>query len=216
MGDVLSLSDTAHRLCGALSDTLAIGMGSGMAQMRATILRDRDNTPSRIMGLSRRARTMELEWQQLREQIRQKIAAAGQAVQLVYLTEQDPPGPQPFMYTIGNHHFGLPELLIVDTDLAAFADVLNRLGKIQRDRGSALADEERVDIGGRFPLRIVDAGEIGRTGYATFVGIYYGTRDYEVRQVLLPDTNGRWPDTPGCDLPYARQPVLSKTRRRDH
>jgi DNA-binding transcriptional LysR family regulator len=33
MGDLLTLSDTARRLRGALSDTLMIGMGSGMAQI---------------------------------------------------------------------------------------------------------------------------------------------------------------------------------------
>ncbi|CAN5429743.1 LysR family transcriptional regulator [soil metagenome] len=33
MGDLLSLTDTARRLRGALFDTLTIGMGSGMAQM---------------------------------------------------------------------------------------------------------------------------------------------------------------------------------------
>ena len=33
MGDLLSLSDTARRLRGELSDTLTIGMGSGMAQI---------------------------------------------------------------------------------------------------------------------------------------------------------------------------------------
>jgi DNA-binding transcriptional LysR family regulator len=33
VGDVLSLSDTAQRLRGAPSDTLTVGMGSGMAQM---------------------------------------------------------------------------------------------------------------------------------------------------------------------------------------
>lgn len=33
MGDLLSLSDTARRLRGALTDTLTIGMGSGMAQI---------------------------------------------------------------------------------------------------------------------------------------------------------------------------------------
>jgi DNA-binding transcriptional LysR family regulator len=33
VGDVLSLTDTAQRLRGALSDTLTIGMGSGMAQI---------------------------------------------------------------------------------------------------------------------------------------------------------------------------------------
>ena len=33
VGDVLSLSDTARKLRGAPSDTLTIGMGSGMAQI---------------------------------------------------------------------------------------------------------------------------------------------------------------------------------------
>ncbi len=33
MSDLLTLSDTARRLRGALSDTLTIGMGSGMAQI---------------------------------------------------------------------------------------------------------------------------------------------------------------------------------------
>jgi hypothetical protein len=150
------------------------------------------------------------EWEQIGEDLRQKIAAAGQAVQVVHLTEQDPPDAHPFMYTIGNHQYGLPELLLVGTADVAFVDVLNRLGKLQRDRRTGFADEERVNVGGRFPLRIVDAGEIGRSEYATFVGMYYATQDYEVRQVLLPDTKGRWPDTPGCDLPYAEQPILSK------
>jgi len=153
---------------------------------------------------------MEREWEQLRAQIREKIAKSGQVVQIVYVGELDRPGRQPFMYTIGNHSHGLPELLIVGTDLEVFAGVLNRLGKLQRDRKNAFADEERVSVGGKFPLRIVDAGEIGRTKYASFVRLYYSTNDYEVRQVLLPDTKGRWPDTPGCDLPYAHQPVLSK------
>jgi Domain of unknown function (DUF4262) len=159
---------------------------------------------------------LEAEWEQIGEQLRQKIAAAGQAVQVVHLTEEDPPGAQPFMYTIGNHQFQLPELLLVGTADVAFVDVLNRLGKIQRDRRTGFADEERVNIGGRFPLRIVDAGEIGRAEYATFVGIYYATQDYEVRQVLLPDTQGRWPDMPSCDLPYADQPILSKINRAKH
>jgi hypothetical protein len=159
---------------------------------------------------------IEREWAQFRAQIHDKIAKSGQAVQIVSITERDRPGARPFMYTIGNHAHGLPELLIIDTALEAFAGVLNRLGKIQRDRKAAFADEERVSIGGKFPLRIVDAGEVGRTQYASFVRIYYGTQDYQVRQVLLPDTQGRWPDTPGCDLPYANQPVLSKLPTTKH
>ena len=155
-------------------------------------------------------------WEKLRRDIAVKIEASGQAVQIVHLTATDPPGSRPFMYTIGNYHRGLPELLVVDTDAEFVAGILNRLGTIQRDRGKAFADEEIVSVGGKYPLRIVDAGVIGRKRYATFVGIFYGTDNYEVRQVLLPDTQGRWPDTPGCDAPYRNQPVLSAIGRTRH
>jgi hypothetical protein len=157
------------------------------------------------------------QWQRIRDDIHRKIARHGQCVQVVYLTKDDPPGVhQPFMYTLGNHERGLPELLIVGTTEKVFVDVLNRLGKIQRDRSEALTDGEIVSVGGKYPLRVVDAGEVGRTQYATFVGIYYETDIYEVRQVLLPDTQGRWPDTPGCDAPYRDQPILSAIRRSKH
>ena len=155
-------------------------------------------------------------WEKLRSDIAAKIEDSGQAVQVVYLTEHDPPGKQPFMYTIGNYHRGLPELLVVGTDSDIIAGGLNRLGKIQRDRGKGFEDEELVSVGGKFPVRIVDAGVAGRKRYATFVGIFYGTDSYEVRQVLLPDTEGRWPDAPGCDAPYRNQPILSTTGQTRH
>jgi Domain of unknown function (DUF4262) len=158
----------------------------------------------------------EREWIRIRKQIREAIMTSQQSVQIVCLTEYDPPGSHPFMYTIGNYAHGLPELLLVGTDQRGLGGVLNVLGHIQRERGTAFADEELVSIGGQFPLRIVDAGETGRTKYATLVGKYYETRDYEVRQVLLCDTKGRWPDTPGCDLPYARHPILSKISQSKH
>lgn len=151
-----------------------------------------------------------------RRQVTDNIAERGQQVQVVHITKDDPPDSKPFMYTIGNYHLGLPELLIVDTDKRIFVDVLNRLGKLQRDRKRAFADEELVSMGGRFPLRIVDAGVVGRTEYASFVGIFYDSQNYEVRQVIIPDTQGRWPDQPGCDLPFARQPILSHIGRVVH
>jgi uncharacterized protein DUF4262 len=149
---------------------------------------------------------IEREWAQIRAQLREKIAKAGQAVQIVHLTERGRPGSRPFMYTIGNYAHGLPELLIVDTDVDAFAGVLNRLGKIQRDRKLAFADEERVSSGGRFPLRIVDAGEIGRTEYASFVGLYYGTRDYGASGALARH------EGPLARYARLRSPLRSSTR----
>lgn len=153
-------------------------------------------------------------WAQLRRQITENITKDGQSVQIIGPSEG--PDSQPFMYTIGNFHHGLPELLLIDVDKREFAGILNRLGKMQRDRKRAFADEELVGIGGKFPVRMVDAGVVGRTKYAKFVGIFYNTQNYEVRQVIIPDLQGRWPDQPGCDLPYARQPVLSQIGRTKH
>jgi hypothetical protein len=158
--------------------------------------------------------TIEQEWQKYRETIRANIAKHGRSIQAVGSTEQNAPGSQPFMYTVGNYAQGFPELLIVGTDQAGFGGVLNRLSAIQIERNKAFEHEELVSVGGKFPLRIIDAGDIGRRDYAYFARIYYDSDTVDVRQVLLPDTKGRWPDTPGCDAPYRDQPILSAAKWR--
>jgi len=155
--------------------------------------------------------TIGQEWLQIRETIRANIAKHGRSIQAVGGTEFDTPNVQQFAYTVGNHELGLPELLIVDT--TKLSGVLNRLSEIQRDRERAFEHEELVSIGGRFPLRIIDTGELGHRKYAHFARLYYDTDTVEVRQVLIPDTCGRWPDTPGCEAPYRNQPILSARPR---
>ncbi len=150
------------------------------------------------------------------KRIRELIDKHGQYVQAVSVAKIDPPDAQPFMYTIGNHEHGLPELLIVGTDQDAFGSIMNRLGKLQRDRGRAFEHEERVNLGGRVSVRILDAGEMARTRYTKLVGAFYGTEEYEVRQVLVPDTKGRWPDDPTCDKPYSSQPMMSSMKTSRH
>lgn len=118
------------------------------------------------------------------------------------------------MYTIGNHALGLPELLVVGTVDKAIAGILNALSEIQSNRGTAFTHDELVYVGGKHPLRIVDTGAYGHQHYACFARIYYATDAVEVRQVLLPDSRGRWPDTPGCDPPYRNQPILSAEKSR--
>ncbi len=157
--------------------------------------------------------TIEQEWVEIREVIRAQIEKHGRCIQVVGGTESDLPGWQPFMYTIGNHALNLPELLIVGTDKAMFGSLLNQLSKIQSERGKAFEHEELVSAVGRFPYRIVDAGDIGREQYACFARMYYASESVEVRQVLLPDVQGRWPDTPGCDAPYRGQPILSAIKQ---
>jgi hypothetical protein len=155
--------------------------------------------------------TIEQEWLQFREAIRTNIAKHGRCIQAVGETESDALGLEPFSYTVGNHGLGLPELLIVGT--TKFSGILNRLSEIQRDRGRAFEHEELVSIGGTFPLRIIDTGDLGHREYACFARLYYDSNTVEVRQVLIPDTKGRWPDTPGCDAPYRDQPILSTIKR---
>jgi hypothetical protein len=153
--------------------------------------------------------TIQQQWLEFCETIRAHIAKHGRSIQAVGVTEGDAPGTQPFMYTVGNHALGLPELLIVGTDKATFGGILNQLSQMQIERKRAFEHEELVSVGGKFPLRIIDTGDLGHRKYAYFARIYYDSDTVEVRQVLLPDPQGRWPDTPGCAAPYREQPILS-------
>jgi hypothetical protein len=147
-----------------------------------------------------------------RATIRDNIAAYGQHVMRVLLTADDPPDAPEFMYTIGNHEHGLPELLIVGFGDSPFVGILNDLGSMQRRRRRGFIHDQVVDLGGSFPVRIVDAGRIGREEYAIQVGVYYRTEAFEVRQVLICDRRGRFPDDPDCEEPYSKQPILSSMR----
>jgi hypothetical protein len=143
-----------------------------------------------------------------RQGIRGMIDRHGQMLQSVHASKGDPSDFLPFIYTIGNHEHGLPELLFVAVDIEGFGEMLNMLGELQRDRRRGLSPGEVVDLGGRFPVRIVDAGEIGRTDYAVQAGVFYDTDVFEVRQVLIPDPEGHWPGDPACAFPYSSQPRL--------
>lgn len=134
-------------------------------------------------------------------QIEANIAAHGQHL----LGVMD--GGEPFLYTIGNHARGLPELLAVGVDPSVFAGVLNHLGRMQRARGRAFEDGEILDLGGRFPVKAVMCGPAGIEDYAIQAGVHYG-EGVEVAQILVPDEEGRFPDEEGCREPYASQPIL--------
>jgi hypothetical protein len=146
----------------------------------------------------------------LRDKFRAIIEAHGQMLMRVHPDVGDPPGTLPFVYTIGNHQHGLPELLVVGFDGTGYeAQVLNLLGAMQRERGTGFHDGELVSLGGSLPVRIIDAGAAGRCEFAVQVGVYYGTDAFDVRQVVLSDPLGRWPGDPQCEAPYSRQPLLS-------
>jgi hypothetical protein len=111
----------------------------------------------------------------------------------------------PFAYTIGNWKVGLPELLVIGTREAGF---LNNLSEQMLNRGTAFANGELVSLGGRFPLKVIVANKTARDQYTIQAGQHFGTEDYALLQLLIPDRNGVFPDEPGCMQPHSRMPVL--------
>jgi hypothetical protein len=119
---------------------------------------------------------------------------------------------RPFSYTVGNHDLELPELLFIDLTYSESnaTTILNRLAHIMRnERRAAFRHGELVSLGGKFPLKIVDAGAAAKQEFTLFAGVYYGTQLYRVQQVVLCDQEGRFPGDPKCEEPYASQRVLA-------
>jgi hypothetical protein len=112
----------------------------------------------------------------------------------------------PFIYTIGNHQIGLPELLVIGTEKAA--NCLNQVCEIMRTNDRPFEDGELIDVGGRFPMKSLNAGDEAKREYTIQVGEYYGTDDYAVQQIVIRDTSGRFPDDPRCQFPYFLAPLL--------
>ena len=69
------------------------------------------------------------------DRIKLNISQYGQHVICVALLDNDPPEFQNFVYTIGNHEVGLPELLLIGESSATYGQIVNILGSLQRNRG---------------------------------------------------------------------------------
>jgi hypothetical protein len=113
----------------------------------------------------------------------------------------------PFIYTIGNYQLGLPELLVIGTAQAAHP--LNLACERMRKNNRPFLNGELIDWGDKFPLKSLNASDEAKEEYTLQVGAYYGTNGYAVQQILLPDTSGRYPDDPKCEVPYCLIPILT-------
>lgn len=137
----------------------------------------------------------------LMEDIGHSIGEYGQ--KLIGVLDED----LPFMYTVGNHQNGLPELIIMGTISTQIGYLMNVLGRKMREKGRPFEDQELVDLGGRYPVKIVNGNGFAKA-YTLQVENYYCTDEYQVQQVLICDQKGRFPDDPHCELPYSLQPIL--------
>ena len=139
----------------------------------------------------------------LQKNTEKDVQRCGRSVLCIYGEEDSPP----FAYTIGNWLIGLPELLIIGTTDGA---LLNDLSQKLIERHAAFEDGELVNLGGKFPVKIVTADERAQREYTFQASWYHGTDDYAVQQVLIPDRNGHFPDDPACQLPYSTAPLLNR------
>jgi Domain of unknown function (DUF4262) len=107
-----------------------------------------------------------------------------------------------FSYTIGNARKGFPELLVVGVFRQGY--ILNPLSETMIERGHKFADGELVDLGGSFPVCLVDAAETVKDDYTIQAGEHYDSSDYAVMQVVMSDPCGLFPWQSGCAAPHSR------------
>jgi hypothetical protein len=150
--------------------------------------------------------TGEFDWTEFYSRITDIIEKHDQYIQVVLAG----PTTLGFGYTIGNTERGLPELLMIGNFSHGYlAFILDFLGEEMRKQGQPFDNGELVSIGGKHPVKIVNAGTEAREEYAIQVGEYYHHDDYVIQQVLVPDGEGRFPNETGCEAPYSEVPVLA-------
>jgi hypothetical protein len=63
-----------------------------------------------------------------------------------------------------------------------------------RKNNRPFRQDELIDLGAVFPLRIIN--DEATKWFTDTVGDYYGTNDYDVQLILMPDIFARYPDEP--------------------
>jgi hypothetical protein len=139
--------------------------------------------------------------------VEKQIKEHGFGVTSVFPTK-DEPGHW-FHYTVGNHGVGLPELLAIGGD-QRMGPVLRGLAEIMRERKAAFTDGELVDLGGKYPVKVINVScQDIYDRYTLGAGSHYGADNYLVQLMMIPDRNGKFPDDPNCAEPYASARVCS-------
>jgi hypothetical protein len=141
------------------------------------------------------------------DEISQVISEHGWVI--IGLGSENPLSFIPFIHTIGNYECGLPELLMIGpSDTEVLAAITVRM----RNNDRAFADGETIDIGERYKPKAFWANDEARE-YTPEVGKYYGSNDYTVQQIVIPDKLGRYPGDRQCDLPFRWVPLLRSDER---
>jgi len=143
----------------------------------------------------------------MKDSIRDNIARNGRQIVGVFPDETSGRRDRPvvnaaFLYTVGNSVKGVPELLLIGMYDEHGASMLNWLSEEMIKRGKKFDDGERVDLGGDYPVLIIDARLAVKEEYTRSASMFFGENNYTVQQVILCDPQGRFPGEPGCAKPY--------------
>lgn len=140
-------------------------------------------------------------------QLEEMIASAGWAVIATATVSDD----LPFAYTVGLTTHGLPELVITGLEAAVTHQLLNTAAAMAR-AGAPLTHGQRLpEVIDGFAMTVLDATEgIERIGVWPGAALERYGDSVRLFQLVWPDQNARFPWDPGCALPPAAQPVLTK------
>jgi len=112
----------------------------------------------------------------------------------------------PFAYTIGLHSQNLPELIIVALPPEISHRILNTAG-LAATNASPFMHGDIIEKLSSHPLTIIDV--INNEEHATQVYAHYGTWDFKLQQLVVPDPKGRFHWDEDCDkIMPTLQPLL--------
>lgn len=141
-----------------------------------------------------------------RQQVQTNITKADVHVWGIFGSETGPS----FCYTTGLTEKSFPEFLIAGFNPEQGHQVIMMAVHTLKERGTRFENGEVVQLGDEDHQKvlILDARDSVKDDYTHQTGQYYGTEEYEVQQLLIPDVMGRFPNDPACE--YYLQPILAK------
>lgn len=98
-----------------------------------------------------------------------------------------------FAYTVGLHHKGLPELIIVGLAPESAMAILNQCAERMVSQGGAYPAGTTLDGLANLPLAVLDVSESCKSQYTHQAYNHYRHWDFGVQQLVMPDAGGKFP-----------------------
>lgn len=103
-------------------------------------------------------------------------------------------GPEPgFAYTVGLHHKGLPEIIMVGLSAEVSMVLLNDCAARMIEQNEAFVHGTEVDGIANMPLTLIDVTDDRKREYAIQAFNHYRHWDFKLQQMVMPDAKGVFP-----------------------